>query len=255
MSYATPIAHTSGGTFGPGTTSAIDTTGADLIVIVAGGQGSTNTVSDSKGNTWTALTQQSSTGILSRIFYCQNPTVGTGHTFTNTIDNFSVGAIAVAAFSGSTSSPFDQQNGAGAGFTGSIACGSVTPTQANELIVCGGLFYVGESTLTIDAGQTRIEYLQSSSGNYTGVGLAYEIQTTATTRNPTWTINNGGEAQLNAHIATFKSGGAGPAPKTRTLPMMGASLSSSIALAAAGVVYTALRANPVTSRRTFWKGE
>ena len=66
-----------------GASSAIDTTGANLIVVMASYYRTVpaSDFTDSKGNTWTALTERILPDIAARIFYCVNPTVGTGHTF------------------------------------------------------------------------------------------------------------------------------------------------------------------------------
>ncbi len=74
------VASTNGNTI---TSGAITTTGANLIVVNVGSY-SVNpaTFGDSKSNIWTALTLQSVTsGVQTRLYYCVNPTVGSGHTF------------------------------------------------------------------------------------------------------------------------------------------------------------------------------
>src|SRR5688572_5662429 len=69
------------------TTTAVDTTGATLLVLACtwfNGTTVNPTVSDSKGNTWTGLTQQNNeTATSIRIWYVNSatPTVGSGHTF------------------------------------------------------------------------------------------------------------------------------------------------------------------------------
>ena len=103
------------------TSNAIDTTGANLIVLAVsyyGGLGNTliaGEVSDSKGNTWTALTNRGSNNAGNvRLFYCSNPTVGSGHTFTAS-DSGGGGTypslFAIALSGAKTSSPFDLENG------------------------------------------------------------------------------------------------------------------------------------------------
>ena len=101
------------------TTDAIDTTGADLIVIntatfITSDRGVA--VTDSKGNTWTPLTQYDGSDSTTRLYYSLNPTVGTGHTFTAT----STGTVAVvypsiqvSAWSGAhDTASYDVENGA-----------------------------------------------------------------------------------------------------------------------------------------------
>jgi hypothetical protein len=169
------------------TTSAINTTGANLIVV-----GITNqlqgglSLSDSKGNTWTLIQTSNDPSMdqYAKLYYCYGPSVGAGHTFTVT---GSYSPIAVLAFSGAASSPLDQQTGSGNDSAGGFQPGSVTPTQNNELIVS----FVGiqpSSSPSVDSGFTL-----NSSGilvaavSY-GWGMAYLIQTTAGATNPTWTL-------------------------------------------------------------------
>src|SRR4051794_19191066 len=82
-------------------TSAINTTGANLIVVSVSTQDSYATVSDSKGNNYTLLLSQVSNDGANRLlfYYCLNPTVGSGHTFSNNA-SYGVHDIVVQAFSG-----------------------------------------------------------------------------------------------------------------------------------------------------------
>ncbi len=65
------------------TTDAVDTTGANLIVVAVHNYTvATVAPTDSKGNVWSALTRRTSSGSDSvQLYYCLSPTVGTGHTF------------------------------------------------------------------------------------------------------------------------------------------------------------------------------
>lgn len=170
------------------TTSAIDTTGADFIAIVVSIFGDINASlpTDSKSNTWVAAEILDGTGANScAIFYCQNPTVGTGHTFTwNHGSSFP--SIYVAAFSGvGTGSIVDQVNKAQA-----TQPGSITPVQNNELIITGFSTNGGGVTPTVSSPFTVTDAIAFlASGDNEGGGLAYQIQTSATAENPTWVSN------------------------------------------------------------------
>ena len=196
-----------GGSGSAGVTSgAINTTGATLIVLsitAYTGTTPTPTVSDSKGNTWVGLTQKSTTTpITNRLFYCANPTVGSGHTFT--IGGSTIfGGIAAAAFSGTLASPYLTENGAtsGASSVTTIQPGSVTPSQDNCLIIAGMNANSLASQPSISGGFTALS-LAGSSGNYGAFGIAYLIQTSAAAANPSWTWTTAQEA--NATIAVFK---------------------------------------------------
>ena len=198
-----------GGTFA--TTPSRDTTGADLIALAcvwfdafAGPD-----VSDNKGNTWTAVVQRTEpSGITTAcLFYCVNPTVGSGHTFGLTgigaVGNFP--AIAMQAWSGAAASPLDQEAGT-TGSGSSITPGSVTPSENDELII--SMLGEGNSApfTAIDGGFTVSDYLDKNASF--GIGMAYLVQTTATAANPTWSLLDG---DLVASNTTFKlaSGGGG----------------------------------------------
>ena len=86
-----------------GTTSAIDTTSATLLVCVLSGyNGLGSGCSDSKSNTWAYTPDVSFHNccgdVHQRIGYVANPTVGSGHTFTT--GNPPQGVALFAAFSG-----------------------------------------------------------------------------------------------------------------------------------------------------------
>lgn len=207
------VAHTVSGTNSGGTTSSgINTTGADLITLgVAGYQATSDpTVSDSKGNTYTPLTQKAvSSGATGRIYYCKNATVGTGHTFTASGTNTYAG-VAVAAWSGSDlTAPFDQENGATSSSTTTIQPGSVTPTTDGQLVVTLFTETSQRTGQSVDSPFTVSDGAALNPGNTWGIWMAYEIQTTATARNPTWTWVTA--ASNTAEIATFKAAAAGGA--------------------------------------------
>ncbi len=197
------------------TTSAINTTGADLIVLwlLSYNGVARPTISDLVGgnsNTWTALTDRGN-GSLTRgtFFYCVPTHVGSGHTFTvGGSGNFS--SIYVEAWSGClTSGPFDQQNG-GSNSGTTVQPGSVTPGSANELVVtgCGNYDVPGGSPSppSADSGFSVSDSFLTTANSMSG-GMAYLVQTTATAENPTWTFAQAA-AQLAA-IATFKPAGGG----------------------------------------------
>lgn len=191
------------------TSSAIDTTGATLLVGCMTGYGIPDSISDSKGNTWTGLTNLSAGGIITRLWYVANPTVGSGHTFTSAGGNL-YQAMHTAAFSGVlTVSPFDQENGSGAA-AATKQPGSITPSEDNELIVTGfGLDSPGGGDATINGGFTIAQQTQYTVATAAGCALAYLIQTSAAAANPTWTAPS--STNLNAVIASFKAtpGGGG----------------------------------------------
>ena len=126
----------------------------------------------------------------------------------------------VAAFSGAAAaSALDQQNGA-VGTGTSLATGSVTPSEDNELVVSGVSIADGSSgTYAVDSGLTITDQILASAGNFEGGGLAYIIQTSAGAVNPTWSWT--GSVNSAAVIATFKAAAAGgrTTKNTRSAPL------------------------------------
>lgn len=187
-----------------GTTgSPLNTTGANLLVAIITGSGtSTAAPTDSNSNTWTAGTQYGTSGqILTQLYYAFSPTVGTSHSFTNNAGGGSV--LQVAAFSGmlAGSGVFDAHNGNSIiGTTSTIQPGSVTPSQGCELVVTGVGTANGSQTFTVDTGFTTIQTINSFAPS---VALAYLVPTGAGALNPTWTPNTTSSVTA-ANIVTFK---------------------------------------------------
>jgi hypothetical protein len=204
------------------TTGAIDTSGANLIVLAPAyyAPGAGLAISDSKANTWTALTER---GARMRFYYCLNPTVGAGHTFT--VSGTGVyGSMTAAAFSGAAASPFDLENGAASVSGTTLQPGSITPSEGNELVISAGGDAM-DGTPTPDGGFTVVARAAFSGGVCFGSHLAYLVQTSAVAANPTWTYTPIGTGpEYVAMIASFKaaaSGGSAPWLYTRSNVLMG----------------------------------
>lgn len=189
------------------TSSAINSTGASLIVVALHSDGSTPTISDSKGNSYSQVFGVTAGGERCALYYAANPVVGTGHTVTATgASDFSL--ITVAAFSGvKTSSPLDQSNsaGAGSGSHSSWQTGSISPTENGELIVAASSILtgvLGDMSWSPDPPFDLIGGL-GPSPTYGGLAI-YEVQTTATNRNPTFTPSTN-FSKYSAGVASFKA--------------------------------------------------
>jgi hypothetical protein len=193
------------------TTGAIDTTGADLLVMVVGYFTTPTSVSDSKGNSWTALTENTGAGNPRvRIYYAWNAIVGTGHTFTVTQAGSLIGSAVVRAYSGSLTSgdPFDQES-SGDAASGNVTLGSLTPSADDCLIVTGlSNDAMASATTSINGGFTIEGFQDHVGGTSFGAGFADLIQTSAAAAAPTWT--NSASACV-AVMAVFKPsvGGGG----------------------------------------------
>lgn len=188
------------------TTAGINTTGANLIVISASwfiGTTAEVTISDSNGNTWTALTGSTGGGTWrNRLYYCSSPVVGSGHTFTATGAS-TASVIAVQAWSNmSTSSPFDQQNGGSNASSSTVATGSITPSQANTVVILGYTTNNNRSFSSFSDGTYTSSDTQAGVGGTATGGMGYKILTSASAQNITITFS--GACTNAARIASFK---------------------------------------------------
>lgn len=196
------------GTVNGVTTSAIDTTGANFIVINVHWYDlitTDGTLTDSKSNTWTPLTKRLGTGQDNSIqlFYSFNPTVGTNHTFTYN-GTATYPSIEVQAWNNLATSPFDVENWGEANNTNVISTGSVTCSQANGLLIAGLGFNDNSSgAVSINSSFTISNSVAYSGGNAVGSSMAYKILTAIGAENPQWNITNNSN-QLIAQIACFK---------------------------------------------------
>lgn len=204
---ATLVAHAvvGGGQDGTVPTPAIDTTGANFIVVGVSwysGVTSDGTFSDSKGNTWTPLTSIANPNFKTRFFYCFNPTVGSGHTFSYA-GSFTVPFIGASAWAGIVSSPFDDENGAFDNSATSISTGSVTASQ-DALVVTAMMTADATATaFAVDNGFTRLDDLLPVVGANVAGSHAYKLMAAGSV-DPAWTVTGGGANEILAAAAVFK---------------------------------------------------
>jgi hypothetical protein len=217
MSYTYESAHAKAGGLNSATTSGVDTTTCDLLIVVGSWDpGSAPTITDSQSNTWTRVgTDTGFTFPYVGLWFCRNPSVSASHTFTLTKTAAGIG-MAIAGFAGSAAAPQDQNSEDGGASTTSRAPGSVTPTQNNELIVTALSYSIGSSSDQAASGFTTTDHQAFSAGNNYGCVLAYAIQTTATATNPNWTWT--GATDSEATVVTFK---AAAATATKLLALLG----------------------------------
>lgn len=185
----------------------INTTGANLLIVNAAwySAGAADvTLTDSNSNTWTALTTQASTLVSQRLYYCYGATVGSGHNFTLSATN-SYPSIQVIALSNMSSSPLDQNTGSTTGGAWTTKQpGSITPTQGNTVVVVGLSFEANSAgAISIDGSYTISNTVAHGSGTNEGGSLAYQIFTSASAQNPTWTTASSSTDGATT-IASFK---------------------------------------------------
>jgi hypothetical protein len=229
------LTHTKVGGATGGTTPAIDTTGAKLIVISAAYSGAA-TISDSNGNTYTLGLSRGSSIIA--LYYCINPAVGSGHTFTIAA---SVGSITVAAF-GSTLTPavdtgVSSQGSNANGLNHTIGTSALTPSSNNGLVVSSGSFpaaYGG--ALAAGSGFTLADSQNYVSGTNLGCDLVYQIQTTAASISASAVTSSWASSALVSDSVSmaFKE----VVPPT-TINLVGANLSQSATISTGAVSITA----------------
>jgi len=205
------------------TTGTYDTTaggGATLIVAAVSSYNDrwgSGLVTDNQSNVYTALTKQfpalgSST---SRLFYKNNPTTSTVHTFSVAV---SCGAcypdLFVYAFTGTdTTAPFEVENGATA--TGSPTSiqtgGGVAPAADGAVIITSVSDNLGTGTAqAVNSGFTISTTYGFVGGQHGAGAAAYLIQGAHATVDPTWSSLSGSDAAST--IAAFKAAGGGGGP-------------------------------------------
>lgn len=199
------------------TTSAIDTTGANLLVAAIATEGGAATISDSKGNTWNTIDSFNVFGSrILQLAYSVPSSVGSGHTFTVTGTDIFAG-VSVGSYSGAHATPLGASSKNGTIFGSSLQPGSLTPSEDNMLLVTG-LQYEDSSTPTINSSFTVETTNVKADFGETGSSLADQIQTSATARNPTWSGTN----LNNVVMATFKqAAGGGGSPTNHFLGVLG----------------------------------
>lgn len=188
------------------TTTGIDASKANLIVLQLTYDTTQPTITDSGSNSWASacLTEQNTFGggPRTRLCYLYAPTVSGSYTVTLSSTGQSP-SVSVLAFSGAVSSPLDVNTGT----TGSCAVetkatGSGTPANNNQVVIAG-FGYDGTGTLSESTGFTIVGQKATVGGQHYGGAIAYKIQTTAGAENASfsWT----GAACAATNLASFKS--------------------------------------------------
>jgi hypothetical protein len=161
------------------------------------GFGGPMTFADSKGNTWTGLTDVglSATTPATQIWWSKPSSVGAGHTVTGSSSGGGYPAVFFAAFSGANASPYDKQSSAAGGSPGSL-----TPAVADSLLVAA-LSSDGAGSYAIGSGFTIAQQIPNVGSVNLGGGLAYLIQAGGPSAvGPTWT----GAGVMESAMAVFK---------------------------------------------------
>lgn len=192
------IAHTGVSEGSYMTTPSIDTTGADLLVVVGAVylMRPVPLPSDNKGNSWVEgisnLGGNSGIGLA----YCRGGIVGLGHTFNWTGD---YGAVQVLAFKGSVSDTADKSSGASIFNAAVIRPGEIIPSVDNSLIVTGCSH--NDQIHSIDSDFIITDLFPA--GAQMAGAAAYLVQAAAAAVNPGWAITSSGYS-ADAVVMSFR---------------------------------------------------
>lgn len=182
-----------GGTGNANTTTApstgsINCSGATLIIAGIAYAGSPCTITDTSSNTYTlAKAQPSGAGQSSAVWYVRNPTTtGSMHFTCAGANTFPM--INIMGFTGTATSGAPNATSSNGGATGtSVNAGPVAPSVANTTCVTELMTGGNEhGTPTISSPFTVGSAVPNAGGISVGGVSAYQIQTTATTENPTY---------------------------------------------------------------------
>jgi len=201
------------------TTSAIDTTGASLVVVsmTSYRANAAPTMSDNKANSWTILTAyEQSSGARVALAYCNNGTFGSGHTFTLSGAS-SYPAISVIAYSGTdTADSYDSVVG-----DNNLSPGTITPANDNSVCVTGMCPSYNPSGVPGLTSGSVVAYQDQSSSFATAIGNL--IQESKAAYDPTWSWSGGTNsatttAVFNAGDGSSPSSSPSESPSTSPSP-------------------------------------
>lgn len=197
----------------------LNTTGANLYVVVVclySTSAALATVSSTNNasGTWAHGSNYVNSTSNVCIFYCKSATASGAELFTINPNGTGYALAFVSAWSGAdTSAPKDQDNGAANASGGTIQPGSITPGENNELVITG-VSDNNNQTFTINSPFSTVTDTSQDTNSATGA-WSYNIQTTATATNPTWTKGGGATPPKAAAIMSFKMAAAAGGARRR----------------------------------------
>lgn len=198
-----------GGALTEANATAIDTTGADFLVYARASWASVAAITpiDNKSNTLNALTSYDNADSRFLLYYSSPaPTVGSGHKL-YTSGAGAYPGVAWAAYSGvKQTSPFDAQVGNNTNTSGTTlqASSALTPAEDGELLYMAGVAGALGADDSFDVG-SLLDRVDGTGGD-PAYGLIHqdEIQTTATSRQPTHTTGSAFQWR-SMSVAAFKA--------------------------------------------------
>lgn len=190
------LSHTAKGSTGAGfpssvTTSAIDTTGADIIIVSRADYSNADVgLNDSASNTWVKLIdyQPATSLVYIAVYMAVAPITSASHTFTTPIDgNGTFPSIAVAAFTGTKNTAANDQSAtASTAAASTLQPGSITPSSGSALVY--GVASSASTSTTI-TGLTLLDDVAYSGSVHVSITHGYIIQNAAAAINPTFNFS------------------------------------------------------------------
>lgn len=170
------------------TAGSIDTTGASVILVfITDYNGNpASTISDNQSNSYGSpiLAPSLSGSVRVQVWVKFSPTTNAAHTWTTGASAFAP-SLAVLALTNTAVSAVDQTISASATASATVQPGSITPSASNGIIITGyGSANIHDS---VSAPFSPVDGQIIVSGEHESLAMSFEIQTTATARNPTWT--------------------------------------------------------------------
>lgn len=202
-----------------GSFGSLPTVGNMVVVLVSrsGSSGATLSVSDNQGNTYTKAVESATVGPCNTSSIWYAPVGTSSGTFTVTVTNTgTAGSSYISAtaleYSGlASSSVVDQTNSNSGTGIGTLSSGSITTTNADDLLI--GVCCSNKSTnqTWTDPGAPWTQrFIESGGANYE-MGIGNERIVSATgTYSVSWSIDTTG-GDLTASIASFKMASSGSA--------------------------------------------
>ena len=189
---------------GGGATAAINTTGANLIVVEVSEYGG-GTFSDSNSNVWTTIGPYAGRLVLAFLVCLRGADSGCG-SYVFLCRRQPVSKHKRPCFFGvrSGSGTYDQVNHATGSSVTSQAAGSITPSVSGSLVIAALAFDAVISGQAISVGTIQ-EFVQQANSAHQGGAIAYYVQSAAAPINPDWTWANSSNAA--AVVLSFEPGG------------------------------------------------
>lgn len=224
MALSVGVTDIGGANASPVTTAGVTTqaTGSILVVGAIWETAAFTSITDSKSNSYTQIgTEQTIGGFKARLYYVENATGGSSHTFTLTTGGGNIfgTVLALEVIGGATASSLDQSNqqtDSASPFTSP----SITTTNANDILVsaCMSDGIANPMDFAESTGFT-VNITRNSGASFYPMALGTRIVSSTGSYNSSWTTASGANAAV--FIASFKElAGAGAAVKARFYQML-----------------------------------